>query len=376
MIIILVICLCYTILIAAFLYGISNLKTESTDGYATHHKVQFSIVIPFRNEAKRITVLLNSLEKLNYDASNYELIFVDDASEDDSAQIISDFLAKQALTNYRILKNNRKTTSPKKDAINTAISKAKFEWILTTDADCKVPSAWLKSYHAFIQKNNPQFVAGPVTYEIENTFRDRFELLDFLSLMGSTMGGFGIQKPFLCNGANLAYKKKLFLELNGFSNNEHIAGGDDIFMLQKAKKNRADGIHFLKNPEAVVTTYPQGSFKKMFSQRIRWAAKTSAYKDHFAVITGSIVFVMNLLLVSTAVLSVLNLVSVYVLIGIYILKFNIDFLLLYQTARFFGQEDELKAYFPVSLLYPFFNVLIAIRSFFGGYQWKGRNFKK
>ncbi|XLS29709.1 glycosyltransferase family 2 protein [Flavobacteriaceae bacterium M23B6Z8] len=375
-IIAIIICISYAVLVLSFFRGISNLKTETSEGLASERKTQFTIIIPFRNEAKRISVLLNSLAKINYDTSCYEFIFVDDASEDDSVAIIKSFFTTRTSTDYQIIQNVRMTLSPKKDAISTAIAQAKFEWILTTDADCRVPSTWLLSFNDFLKESNAIFIAGPVTYEIENTFEDRFELLDFLGLMGSTMGGFGIQKPFLCNGANLAYKKKLFLELNGFDNNSHIAGGDDIFMLQKVKESYPDRIQFLKDLKAVVTTYPQGSFKKLFSQRMRWAAKTSAYKDRFAILTGSIVFTMNLLLAGVAVGTLLTKGSLFLLVGVYLLKFNVDFMLLYRTAKFFEQEKELKVFFPVSLIHPFFNVAVAVRSFFGSYKWKGRSFNK
>ena len=71
-----------------------------------------------------------------------------------------------------------------------------------------MPKLWLKTLDAFIQKHNPEMIIAPVTYSVSNTFFEQFQLLDFLSLQSATIAGFGIGKPFLCNGANLTYKKK------------------------------------------------------------------------------------------------------------------------------------------------------------------------
>ncbi|WP_340200575.1 glycosyltransferase family 2 protein [Ascidiimonas sp. W6] len=371
-----VICFAYGLLIIGFIIGSFKLRSDALEASETLPEICFSIIVPFRNEIENIPILINSLIKLNYKHQWYELLFVDDASKDGSANLIHSLLDKYPQLDYKILNNHRKTSSPKKDAITTAITTAKYEWIVTTDADCRVPSRWLESYNKSIQKNDPVFIAGPVTYCIRNRFLEQFELLDFLSLMGSTMGGFGIGYPFLCNGANLAYKKKVFFALNGFLNNAHIAGGDDIFTLEKVKKAYPEKLVFLKHTDAIVTTLPQGNLRELLAQRIRWAAKASAYKNNFAILVGSIVFVMNLFLIVLVFLSASKTINFNLLIWVYLLKFNLDFLLLYQSAKFFKQENEMKAYFLSSVLYPFFNVLVAFRSFFGGYRWKGRYFRK
>lgn len=370
-----VVCVTYSCIIISFLIGIKNLKGEVFSKNQLP-EIKFSIIIPFRNEAVNLPELLLGLIGLDYNRNLYELIFIDDESEDQSVALIENYLSKEEDINYSILKNTRKSNSPKKDAIASAITKANFEWILTTDADCYVPATWLKSFNSIILKANPVMVIGPVTYKLEKGFINAFETLDFLSLTGSTMGGCGIGKPFLCNGANLAYQKKVFLEVNGFSGNDSIAGGDDIFMLEKLQNKFPEKIVFLKQQEAIVVTKPAGSFKKLWSQRLRWASKTAAYANRFALLIGLTVFAMNTFLILLFVFYVFNVVEFTILSAMYLVKFNLDFLLLFQAAKFYQQEHVLKAYFFSSIIYPVFNFLIALRSFFGGYDWKGRHFKK
>ena len=78
-----------------------------------------------------------------------------------------------------------------------------------------------------------EMVASGVCYVPKKDFLSAFQNLDFLSLQGATIGSFGINQPFMCNGANFAYSKQFFKELNGFQGNETIASGDDVFLLQR-----------------------------------------------------------------------------------------------------------------------------------------------
>ncbi len=376
--IILCITIAYLILIGSFVVGFDKVKTFTLNNIQT--KTSFSIVIPFKDEAEHLSGLLESVSNLNYPKELYEVILVNDESEDNSSEIITDFLKKRpfdcAQGDVKVINNDRKTNSPKKDAINTAISQAKFDWIVTTDADCIVSRYWLDNLDGFIQNNNTKMIVAPVRFYMIDTFLKRFQTLDFLSLIGATVGGFGINKPFLCNGANLAYNKIFFYELNGFQGNSNIASGDDIFLLEKAIKNNAKQVHYLKSEHVIVETKPQPDFKSLLSQRIRWAAKTSSYNNKFGKLTGLIVLLMNASIIYSLLFVLIGLLDIKFLGYIFIIKFSIDFLLIFKTSRFYNQEQYLSSYLFSSLLYPFFSVYVAVISVFMGYKWKGRNYRK
>jgi cellulose synthase/poly-beta-1,6-N-acetylglucosamine synthase-like glycosyltransferase len=219
-------------------------------------------------------------------------------------------------------------------------------------------------------------MAAPVAYTKTNTFLNRFQLLDVLSLQGATIGGFGINKPFLCNGANFAYQKSLFIELNGFDGNDTIASGDDIFLLEKIAKKHPSELHYLKCEHAIVTTKPQPDFKSLLSQRIRWAAKTSRYNNWFGKLTGGIVLIANGLLITLLLLVILGNFPLKTLLYIVVIKLNIDFLLIYKMAIFLNQKGGLKSYLVAFFVYPFFSVYVAFLSTFKTYKWKDRDFRK
>lgn len=363
----------YLCFIGALLYGFYRINIFNTE--RTKNKTTFSIIVPFRNEAKNLKVLLDSIVKLQYLKTHFEILFVDDDSTDNSVTIITKHFKNQEI-NFKIIKNNRISNSPKKDAITSAINNAKNDWIITTDADCKLPVLWLDTFNAFILKTKSKMVIAPVAYHNTNTFIQQFQLIDFLSLMGATIGGFGINKPFLCNGANFAYLKSWFLDLKGFSGNENIASGDDIFLLQKAIEKDKTAVNYLKSKNAIVKTKAQPTVSTLVSQRKRWAAKTSSYNSIFGKVVGLIVLLMNATIVISLVLSMLQLFSVRALIFIFVLKSIIDFLLIYKSADFFSQKKHLSGYILSAFIYPFFTVYIALISMFSKYKWKGRTFKK
>lgn len=357
-----IIFLLYGYFLLRLVYGCCKLKTFETE-VNPNPKNKFSIVVPFRNEKENLPELLKSFEKLNYLKEMFEVILVDDNS-DDGFQV-SDFSFQLS-----VILNERKTGSPKKDAINTAIQKAKFDWIITTDADCRVCEKWLLALDNFIRKNpKTEMICGMVLSESDGSFFQNFQQLDFMSLQSTTMGSFGTGNPFMCNGANFAYKKSLFHSLNGFSGNENIAGGDDVFLLQKAVKNYPENVSFLKSKDNLVMTQPVNSLKSLFFQRVRWASKTKAYTSVYAKTLAVVVFLGNLGFIIALFLAFSD--PKYLLFVVF--KVIADRMLIGQMKNF---SDKFREYIFLqsSIVYPFFCVVVAIYALFGKYSWKGRKF--
>lgn len=364
----------YTILMCVLYVAYQKVKpfklTNETEA------TRFSIIIPFRNEAQNLDALLDSIKAINYVKNLYEIIFVDDESKDNSVGIIKSYIRDNEHTDISILKNERHSNSPKKDAIKTAISKAKYEWIITTDADCIVTSNWLQSFNQFIIAKSPKLIVAPVTYKSTYTILNYFQLHDFLSLQTATVSGFGISNPFLCNGANLCYDKTIFNDLNGFEGNDDIASGDDVFFMAKVFNNNPKDVHYLKSRSAIVFTIPESTLKGLFNQRVRWASKTSAYNNTFSKILAFIVLLMNASLVLCSVLVILGLFSWQFLSIFFVVKFSIDLLFISRSSSFFRQNTTLMAYPLNSFIYPFFVVFVSFYSIFFSYKWKGREFKR
>ncbi len=357
--------LIYLLFIGQLIYGFNRMRRFSKTEFTP--KTSFSIVISFRNEKENLPNLLHSISLLNYPKELMEVILVDDDSEDE-------FRIQNLEFRIQTLKNIRKSNSPKKDAIETAIQIAKKNWIITTDADCLVQKDWLTIYDQYIQENEVKMVASGVCYIQKNGFLSAFQNLDFLSLQGATIGSFGIGKPFMCNGANFAYSKHFFKELNGFQGNETIASGDDVFLLQKAVSFAPKKVGFLLAKESIVATKPVATWSELFQQRVRWASKSTGYSSIYGKLLALVVFGGNLAWIVSFLLWLIGFLDQNIFMLFVALKFLVDFILIYKTASFF--ESKLQYVLASSLLYPFFSVSVAVYSLFGKYDWKGRSFRK
>jgi glycosyltransferase involved in cell wall biosynthesis len=354
----------YLFAIGILIYGFT--KVNTIDYIGLKPKTKFSIIVPFRNEAENLPVLLDSLSKLNYPMELFEVILVDDESEEE-------FKVQRLKYNVSVIKNVRVSNSPKKDAIVSAMQIVNTDWIITTDADCVVNTNWLLTLDNYIQLHDVSMIAGAVTYNCKNSFLHHFQQLDLASLQGATIGSFGLKKGFMCNGANFAYTKSLFQALNGFNGNDKIASGDDVFLLQKAVAQFPEKVHYVKSENNIVATKPLNEWKSLFYQRVRWASKTTSYQSRFGKGLGVLVFMGNLSLILGFILSVLGLFSIFYIFLLFVLKVAIDTVLIYKS-QLFLTKTKIRYLIPSSLLYPFFSVSVALYSLFGKYEWKGRKF--
>jgi cellulose synthase/poly-beta-1,6-N-acetylglucosamine synthase-like glycosyltransferase len=357
-----IILLFYVVLILGLAYGFTRSRICKPSGTG-QPATRFSVVIPFRNEAENIPGLLESLSALEYPRDMFEVILVDDES-DDHYEIPAHNL------NLRVLPNLRRSTSPKKDALKTAISVARYDWIVSTDADCRVGTKWLTTLDSFIKSKSVVMVAGAVRFDQEDHFLNHFQQLDLLSLQGATIGSFGLGRPLMCNAANFAYTKSLFQDLNGFEGNQNHPGGDDVFLLHKAIKTMSGKIGYLMSPDFIVGTRAEHNWKDLFLQRVRWASKGSAYRDHFAKICALIVLLGNIATITAAIMLMFEWTPL--LFGILMLRVLADFLLIGQAATFLQRKTHW--YIPVAIIYPLFSTVAGVWSLWGKFEWKGRKF--
>jgi cellulose synthase/poly-beta-1,6-N-acetylglucosamine synthase-like glycosyltransferase len=352
-------------------YGVKLKKTTIENSKFNH---TFSICIPFRNEAENLPNLLHSLQQLNYPVSHFEVILINDNSTDNFEQITTPFIAKSAI-DITILNNHTNTKSPKKEALLKAIKKAKYNFIVTTDADCIVPINWLNFFNSTIEKKEAVFMSGPVILKAKKSFLSHFQQVNFLSLTGATIGSFALKKPIMCNGANLCYLKSAFYQIGNFENHLDMASGDDVFLLHAMHQKYPQKTVFINNAQAAVVTNSLPNWDLFFQQQLRWASKTKMYKSNFTKGIGLLVFAANFALI---VLGILALVQTSFLIPFLLylgIKTLCEFLILLRTSIFLKQNIQWW-FFPFSaILYPFFSIIIALLSLIIKYKWKERRFK-
>ncbi len=341
-------------------------------------KTKFSVVIPARNEEESIGICIRSIYQNNYPAHLFEVIVIDDHSIDNTSVVVAELQEKFAtLKLIRLAEtiNGKLLNAYKKKAIETAISQTSGDWIITTDADCIVPNEWFNSYDNYIQQHEPTLVAGPVKFKNSGSFVSIFQCLDFLSLQGITAAAVSANKHSMCNGANLAYQKSAFFEVNGFKGIDNVASGDDMLLMHKMKKRFPGKLGYLFSSDAIVSTTPMPDWKSFFNQRIRWASKAEKYDDKSIIAVLALVYFYNLFLLVLGILSFIDVFYCYLLIVSLIGKTIVELSFMFSIAAFY-REKQLLWWFPV--MQPFHITYMVVAGWlgkFGSYKWKGRKVK-
>ena len=350
---------------------------------ADEDAVKISIIIPARNESANIRACLDSICLQSYPAHLYEVLVIDDHSTDDTASIVKNYPA----TNIRLISlqdvlQNGIINSYKKKAIEIAISKATGQLIVTTDADCIIPEKWLQAIAEFYGQTNAALMVMPVAFlpitqsdELGAKLLSIFQSLDFMVLQGITGASVYKKAHSMCNGANLAYTKKVFEEVGGFKGIDHIASGDDMLLMHKIFRLYPEKVLFIKSPEVIVQTQPAPNLKAFINQRIRWASKADRYDDKRIFVVLLLVYFFNVWLMVLIIASLfLNSLLYYTLILI-VAKTLVELLFLIPVAAFFS-NSKLLYYFPFAQ--PFhilYTVVAGWLGKFGSYSWKGRKVK-
>lgn len=358
----------YSFLIMYYRAGWQELTAFSQVGHEPSTKI--SVIIPARNEEENIGELLTSLEKQTYPQHLFEIIVIDDHSTDNTATVVSSYsfakLIKLEFDNIN---------SYKKKAIETGVAAATGELIVTTDADCIVPQNWLKTIGAFKEDSDPVFIAAPVMMEHGPGLLQIFQALDFLVLQGITAASVQKRIHNMCNGANLAYKRKVFFEVNGFAGIDHIASGDDMLLMQKIAQHFPGKISYLLSKDAIVATQASKTWKEFFSQRVRWASKATNYNEIKIFCALFLVYFFNCALVALFITGFWMPVLWLGLAGILIVKIIIELFFLYPVAKFYNKEKLLTLFPFFQPLHIVYTVVAGWLGVFGHFEWKGRRVK-
>ena len=273
--------LVYAALLVFFYVGIRReLASQKPSGTATLPFV--SVLIPARNEADNIIATLEGLKVQRYQADKFEVLVIDDRSEDGTAVLVENYIAQHQLNHFRLLRHQPEGEEPtyKKSALSYAMKYAKGEIIMTSDADCFVQESWIEQMVSLYDEQTGM-VAGLVTFdpqEEKNLFH-RLQTLEFAGLVFTGVGAIGNDYPIICNGSNLSYRRAAFDEVGGYQGHQHLPSGDDDLLMQNLHQKTNWKIRYNLNPLAVNTTRPVDTIGQFFHQRARWASKGSHYPD-------------------------------------------------------------------------------------------------
>jgi len=327
-----------------------------------------SVLIPFRNEAKNLPGLLASLAQQDLQKIDLQVVLVDDHSDDQGPELIK----KHPSFGSRFYLVHTKTDeSGKKMALRAGLSHCTGEYILLSDADCIFPTGWIQSMITGFSDPACQLVQGPVALVSQNSLHARMQQIEFMSLMMSAAGSIGAKHPILASAANLGVRRTFYQKsINKLR--PQVNTGDDMFLLEQAKKEGREAVSYIKSREALVQTTPASSPLALWNQRKRWSSKSINYQDHEIISTALIVWLTNALIPIGLVLVFCQVLPLFIPLSFWLVKGVFEWPLMNMGFTFYKLPRLAFWFWPTQLVYPFYIVLVSFSGVFGSFSWKGR----
>ncbi len=331
-----------------------------------------SFIIPIRNEEENLYSLFQSLKGLSRKSGSFEIILVDDHSEDNSLHIIKT-KAESFSGSIQIL--SLKGGTGKKAALNAGILQAKGEVILTSDADCTMNPQWIDSITAPFVNPDIVMVSGPVGLWRGKSWFSRWQTLEFSSLIFTGSGTLNHGLPTMVNGANLAFRKAVFHEIGGYKAHMHIPSGDDEFLFQAIFKKYPAGVVFNASPTALVKATPARDWKQFFQQRKRWAGKWKQHKKAHIAMLAIGVFTFHLFTIGFLIFTLAGGVHLGWLLGFILIKILMEWTTLFAFHKRLRKSWDAVGFITLQIFYPLYVVIFGLASNFGQFKWKGRTYR-
>lgn len=333
-----------------------------------------AVIIPIRNEIKTIELLLNDLLAQEYPQELLTVYLADDGSTDGTAEVLHDWIPRypDRFKNVSILPEYAGWKGKKKQ-IASAIAQSGAALILTTDADCRHAPVWVRTMVYTQFKTDASFISGPVRMQGKYTFWNKFQWIEFASLVGSGASAIGLHVPLMCNGANILYTREAYNAVDGFEGNSTIASGDDEFLMHKivaAKGTRH--VVFCKHSDALVSTASADSWQEFKNQRKRWASKWEHYTLWYVQAVAMWIFLFHFTLLVCSALAIFLYIAWYWLAVMWATKIIFDYFYLKSVTRFLSIDFKKSTFMYAVLIYPAYVVYFGLVARFGTYTWKER----
>ncbi len=234
-----------------------------------------SVVICARNEAENLQQFLPSI--LEQDYSLFEVIVVNDGSEDDTSSVLALFASQYSHLHLTFVPCGAQVRSSKKLALTLGIKAAQYDYILLTDADCYPTSPqWICNMMAGFSNPNTEIVLGYGAYAKAKTLVNRFIQYDTLFNGLQYMGMAIAHRPYMGVGRNLAYKKSTFFEHKGFAGLLSSRAGDDDLLINKIANRYNTSV--VLTQDSITWSLPKPTYREWLMQKERHLGVSPLYK--------------------------------------------------------------------------------------------------
>jgi cellulose synthase/poly-beta-1,6-N-acetylglucosamine synthase-like glycosyltransferase len=233
------------------------------------------LIVPARDEEATLPATLASLRRLDY-PGELRIIVVDDRSRDETAAVAAAAARLDPRLSLLRVERRSRRWAPKVHAVWHGLRAGRGELVMTTDADCRVPPGWVQAMAAPFTDPRVVLVLGTVTTRGPGEaqgFRERFEAIDWLSLMLTSRSLAGFGWTFASSANAQAYRRHAFDRAGGFGLAARAPSGDEDLLAQRLGRLPGARTVFLDDPQARVLTRPMPSWGALLRQRRRWVTR-------------------------------------------------------------------------------------------------------
>lgn len=262
----------YLIFFNIILFG--SLKKLSNEKKKTaNEELHLSVVIAAKNEEKNLPFLIEKIVSQNYPEDKFEVIIVDDNSSDSTHSRLTE-LTKN-LSNFSVIKADNKEFYGKRGALKLGIDKAKYEYILITDADCQPQPGWISGCSKKF-KEGFDFIFGFSPFFQTEGFTNNIACFENLRSTFLTFSAAPLRIPYSAAARNFGFRKDAFQKAGGFKNTLDSISGDDDLLLREAVRNNLK-IGVVTDDGSLVFSRSKENLNEYLNQKARHTSTSYSY---------------------------------------------------------------------------------------------------
>lgn len=317
-----------------YYFGFFKFAFSTSENDGTKENLPVSIIICAKNEAENLRRFLPQV--LAQDHPEFEVILINDASGDETLEVIEEFQRIDSRVKLVNVQNNEAFWANKKYALTLGIKKAEKSHLLFTDADCEPGSnQWLREMSAGFRERKSIVLGYGGYFKEQGSFLNkliRFETL-FTAIQYFSYAGWGL--PYMGVGRNLAYTADEFYRHNGFASHLHLRSGDDDLFVNAAATKDNTALCF--SAAGITRSVPKQDFKSWFRQKRRHVSVAGHYKKRHQALLG--IFYTSQLLFWTLFIFLLFTNLWPLALAVLTIRFFVQGLVFYKSGEKFGETD-------------------------------------
>jgi hypothetical protein len=232
-------------------------------------------------------------------------------------------------------------------------------------ADCMHEGNWLRTIMYAFQHDAAVFMTAPVLLSPGKSMLEKMQETEQLTLMLITGAGITSALHDLANGANMAFRKSAFAQVNGYQGNEQYASGDDMFLIEKMRAAFPDKISFVKSTDATVYTSGKKDWASLLKQRLRWAGKNKGLGNKTINRIWVFVGAYQILLVVLLLTAIFHYTSSWPILIVFCAKWTADYMLIATAAAFFKRTSVLRYFVPLQFYYTYYILRLGLMMILG-----------